>query len=432
MQKRLLIIALLGFSSGIPLFLTSSTLAIWLKELGYDYTTIGFFAIASLPYSFKFIWAPLIDRLPLPFFTRIFGRRRGWLIVSQLGLMTCLLLFSIFGPSIHLAFLTAFTAATQEALMLTYQMESLQRSEYGPGDAIGVFGARIGMLLSGAGAIYLSTVLSWGTVYAIMALCVAIGFITTLCISEPQPVLDKEIKEQEKRISEYLHSHPRLNKKTAMILSWAYAAVICPFSNYMSQQGWLAALGIMFLYKFGDNFIGTMPNMMYLELGFSKAEIAQATKLFGMVASMLGGLIGGVLIIRIGFIRSLFYFGLFHMFATLMYILTYYSGNDLTILYISIALEHITAGMRTTALFAYQLTLCNPVYAATQLALLTSLVHFGRTVFASMSGLVVETIGWVSFYNVAILGSVPALLICIYLMRLNTEPAFRRSVAQSS
>jgi PAT family beta-lactamase induction signal transducer AmpG len=431
-QKRAMVIALFGFSCGIPYFLTASTLAIWLNELGYDYTTIGFFAIATLPNSLRFVWAPLIDRLPLPFLTSALGRRRAWMLLSQIGLAASLLGFAFLGPSLELAFLTTFFAATQETVMLTYQMETLEKSQYGPCDAIGVMGARMGMLLSGAGAIYLSTLISWEIIYTIMALFILVGVITTLTISEPNPIINEETLEQERKISAYLHTHPKIHPSLAKFLSWLYAAIVCPFLEFMSRQGWLAGLGIMFFYRFGDNIIGSMPNMMYLELGFSKEEIATATKLFGMITSILGGLIGGVIIVRIGFIRSLLYFGALHMLATVMYLVTYYSGHDVQVLYISIALEHLTAGMRMAALFAYQLTICNPVYAATQLALITSLVNFGRTAFSSLSGLLVVHLGWVHFYNLAIVASIPALLICIYLMRLNEEPLFKRTALQTS
>jgi MFS transporter, PAT family, beta-lactamase induction signal transducer AmpG len=432
LQKRLMIIALFGFSCGIPYFLTSSTLAIWLKELGYDYTTIGLFAIATIPNSLRFLWAPFIDRLPLPILTHLLGRRRAWMLFSQLGLAGTLAMFFFFGPSIELALLTTFFAATQETVMLTYQMETLPKSQYGPGDAIGVMGTRLGMLVGGAGAIYLADFISWEVIYVLLACSLSIGLVTTLYITEPNPIINKETLEQEKKIAEYLRSRPHLHPKASQLLSWLYAAVVCPFSNFMKQKGWLAALGIMFFYKFGDNLIGSMPNLMYIELGFSKPEIAEATKLFGMITSIIGGLFGGVLITRLGFLRGLLYFGALHMLATVMYIATFYAGHDLQTLYFAVALEHFTAGMRTAALFAFQLTLSNPIYAATQLAILTSLVNFGRTTFASVSGAAVEYFGWVHFYNLAILASIPALLICIYLMKLNEEPLFKRPALQIS
>lgn len=429
-QSRLAIIALLGFSCGIPYFLTASTLAIWLNELGYDYTTIGFFAIASLPYSLRFVWAPFIDRMPIPYLTQFLGRRRAWLILSQMGLILCLFSFNLTGPSLELAILTTFFAATQETTFLTYQMETLEKNQYGPGEAVGIMGARMGMLVGGAGAIYLSVMFDWETVYLIMAACVLVGTITTLSISEPKPIINKETLEQEKKISDYLHSHPLLNKKIAIALSWMHAAIICPFLDFIKQPGWIGAIAIMFFYKFGANIIGSMPNMMYLELGFSKEEIAEATKLFGMITSICGGLIGGALIARIGFLRSLIYFGILHMVATSMYILTYYAGHDLQVLYVSVAIEHFTQGLRTAALFAYQLTLSNPVYAATQIALLTSIVNAGRTIFSSFSGYLVISLGWVHFYNLAIIASVPAILICAYMMRMENKLNSRKLALQ--
>lgn len=431
-QRRLITMALFGFSCGIPYFLTASTLTVWLKELSVDYTTIGFFAIATLPYSLRFLWAPLIDRLPIPLMTRWFGRRRAWFLLSQLGLMACLVSFSIVGPEMWLALLTTFCAATQETVFLTYQMETLQKTQYGPGDAIGVMGARVGMLVGGAGALYLSSYMPWESVYAVMSLFVVVGIIVTLRIDEPNPIINKETIEQEKKISDYLHAHPKLNKPVATTLSWLHAAVICPFAEFMTRQGWLAALGIMFFYKLGDNIIGTMPNVMYLEIGFSKEQIADATKLFGMLTSILGGLIAGIMITRLGFLKSMLYFGLLHMLATFMYIVTYNAGNDLSILYFAVALEHFTAGMRTAALFAYQLTLSNPVYAATQLALLTSLVNSGRTVFSSLSGWAVLELGWVNFYLVATTASALPLLICLYLMYINQESIFKKPALQIS
>lgn len=430
LEKRILIIGLFGFSSGIPYFLTASTLAIWLKTIGFDYETIGFFSIATLPYSLRFLWAPFIDRTPIPFLTRYFGRRRAWMLLSQVGLILSLGCFSLLGPNLELAILTTFFAATQETVLLTYQMETLRKSQYGPGDAIGVMGARMGMLVGGAGALYLSTYISWEAVYLIMALCVVVGIATTLYITEPTPLINKETLQQEQKISEYLHTHPHIPTNIVRVASWLYAAIVCPFSEFMSRKGWLAALGIMFFYKFGDNLMGTMPNMMYLELGYTKAEIADATKLFGMCTSIIGGLFGGVLVTRIGFLKSLLLFGFIHMAATVMYIVTYKYGHNLPVLYLSVALEHFTAGMRTAALFAYQLTLSNPIYAATQLALLTSIVNSGRTLFSSFAGVLVVHLGWVQFYNVAILASIPTLVICLYLMKINNEYAFKKSVVQ--
>ncbi len=251
-------------------------------------------------------------------------------------------------------------AATQNTVFLAFQMETLPKSNYGPGEGIGIVGARMGMLLGYYAAPKLSIYMSWELAYLSMGLMVLVGVITTLRVQEPKPVISQETLRIEKHASDYLHSHPRISPRIATGLSWLYASVVCPFADFMKRRGWLAALGIMVFYKFGDNIIGTMSNRMYLELGYTLSETADATKLFGMIASLTGGLVGGVLITRIGFLRSLLYFGIIHMFATCMYIVNFYAGHDIPILYLSVAIEHFTAGMRTGALFSYQRLLVIP------------------------------------------------------------------------
>ena len=427
MQRRLFVIGLLGFASGIPLYLTSSTLAIWFGEAGVNLTTIGLFSAAAFPYALKFLWAPLIDRMPIPYLTKKLGRRRSWMLISQIALIIGICGFATFDPGHNLVaaailtFFVAFAAATQEATMLAYQMECLPQQQYGPGEAISILGYRLGMVVSGAGALYLATLFDWGMVYIFMAAGVSIGLITVLCIKEPKPVLNKRSKEQEQKIVTYLRQHPTFNGRIGNTLAWFYAAVIAPFADFTRRQGWLACLMVLVFYKLGDNLIGTMNNIFYLDLGFSKVEIAHASKLFGMWATILGGLVGGVIIARIGFLRSLLFFGVLHAIANLMYVVMAYAGHDMQMLYVSIALEHVTGGMRTGALLAYQLTLCNVSYAATQLALMTSCVSLGRTVFASTSGWLVEQLGWVDFFLFASAASVPSLMIVLYLMRLTGE-----------
>jgi PAT family beta-lactamase induction signal transducer AmpG len=427
MKQRLLIIGLLGFSSAIPLFLTSSTLAIWLAEKGVSYKAVGLFSLVSFPYALRFVWAPLVDRMPLPYLTRRFGRRRSWLLLSQVSLMSFLSIFAIIDPTkdltltAFLALCITFSAATQETLMMTYQMESLPQRQYGPGEAVGVFGYRMGMLVSGAGALYIASCWNWTFAYLAMALLVGVGLLTTLSVEEPKSVMNAEVRLQEEQARNYLIKHPRLKGTFGEGLAWLYAAVICPFSDFMRQKGWLASLLLMLSYKLGDNLIGPMANVFYLELGFSKIEIANASKLFGIWASIFGGLISGIIVTRLGFLRSLLLLGLLHAVANLMYVIMFYAGYNTKILYITIAIEHITSGMRTTALFAYQLTLCNVSYAATQLALVASLVNLSRTCFASLSGWLVEGLGWVSFFSLTAIASLPGLLLVLYLMHLNNQ-----------
>jgi PAT family beta-lactamase induction signal transducer AmpG len=406
-DHRVGIMALIGFSCGIPLFLTASTLSLWLKQLGFSNTMIGAFSLCALPYTIKFMWAPFVDRLRLPYLTRWLGRRRAWLLLSQVMLMLSIIAISLVNPleylgvTIFLAVAIAFFSATQDVVMLAYEVERLGRNQYGAGSAGGIFGYRMGMVASGAGALYLAEYITWAQVYQIMAVLIGVGVITTLCIAEPDPVVNPESLAREEKAHDYLIAHPRLTGWQAKLLSWLYGAVICPFYDFVRNSFWITALLIMLFYKLGDNLIGNMSNIFFMDIGFSKSEIASASKVFGMANSILGGFIGGILIARLGIIPSLMINGLFHGAAIFLYVVMAQVGYSIEVLYFTIAIEHITSGMRTTALFAYQMSICSPMYAATQLALLTSIVHLGRTVTASCSGWLVDQLGWVTFFNLA-------------------------------
>jgi MFS transporter, PAT family, beta-lactamase induction signal transducer AmpG len=429
-DRRIWIMGLLGFSSGLPLLLTSSTLAFRLDALGVTYTKIGLFSMATLPYAFKFVWAPLIYRLPLPFLSKWLGRRRSWLFLSQICLMVALAGLAVINPAENLLFtagllfFVAFSSATQDIVMLAYQAERLGRSQFGAGEAMSVFGYRIGMLVAGAGALYLSTFLNWGEIYMFMAILGIVGITTTLSIAEPNAPVGEEVRLREQRVKEYLKSHPKLGARSALFLAWVHAAVISPFLDFMRNPGWYAVIGIMLFYKLGDNLIGSMSNLFYVDLGFSASEIASASKVFGLWATILGGFIGGMFINRLGMMKSLFIFGLFHGISTLMYVVLEKAGGGLPLLYISIALENVTGGMRTTALFAFQFTLCNVSYAATQLALMTSCVHLGRTLCSSLSGWLVDTLGWTDFFYLATAATIPSLLFVVWLSRITGERFF--------
>jgi len=291
-----------GFSCGIPLFLTASTLSLWLSDAGISYTKIGLISWVAFPYTIKFLWSPFIDRLRIPFLTKLLGRRRSWLLLSQLVLVISILALSHTNPTENLtltaicAIFVSFSAATQDVTMMAYQVERLKKNQYASGQAMGVFGYRMGMLLSGAGALYFAESYTWNEVYQIMALFILTGIITTLVIKEPVPVMTDEAQRKENEAEKYLHAHPQLSPKIARTLSWLFGAVICPFSNFMLRKGWLVAILIMLFYKLGDNLVGNMTNVFLVNLGYTKSEIASVSKIFGMAASILGGFAGGYLI----------------------------------------------------------------------------------------------------------------------------------------
>jgi PAT family beta-lactamase induction signal transducer AmpG len=416
-DRRVLVMGIIGFSCGIPLFLTASTFTLWLNQVGISYTKVGLVSLVALPYTIKFVWAPFVDRLKLPFLTRTLGRRRAWLLLSQISLVASITALSLTNPA-HNLFLTcvcaiwvSFSSATQDIIMLAYQVERLEQSQYGEGAAMGIFGYRMGMLLSGAGALYFSEFLDWGQVYQLMALFVLVGVATTLFIKEPTPVINEETRRKEQMANLYIQKHPHIPGLLANGLSWLYAAVVCPFSDYMARSGWVVGILIMLFYKLGDNLIGNMANIFYTEVGFSKSEIASVSKIFGMATTIIGGFLGGFLIARLGILKSLFISALVHGVSILFFVLIAHIGYNLNVFYLSIAIEHVTGGMRTIALFAFQMTLVSPIYAATQLALLTSAVHLGRILTASLSGTLVSALGWTHFFSVCTASTVLSLIL---------------------
>ena len=333
LDRRLFFILLLGFSSGLPFWLTSGTLAFWLTESGTSNTAIGLFALVGVPYTFKFLWSPLVDRMPIPILTNLLGRRRSWMLLSQVLLAAALLAMSQTHPDQNLslvailALLVAFLSATQDIVIDAYRVDILDEKTYGAGAAMIVFGYRIGMLTSGAGALYLASYLSWPMVYQMMACFVGVGFLATLFCSEPQ----KQDIEREA-------AH-----------NWFHKAVIAPFADFMTRSDWVAVLLFITLYKLGDAFVSNMTSPFYLGVGFSKIEIANITKLFGLMASLSGSFIGGLCVGRFGVLKALFVCGLFQMFSNLAFVAQAYAGHDLSVLVFTIGIENITGGMATGA-----------------------------------------------------------------------------------
>ncbi len=396
-----------------------------------SYTAIGLFSAVSLPYAFKFLWAPCLDGLSWPWLTQKLGRRRSWLLVSQVLLMLGLAGFAILDIEQHLfgiailAFAIAFVAATQEITVLAYQVDLLSKKQYGPGEAIGILGYRMGMLVSGAGTLYLATYFGWKVAYLLMGLCIGVGLVTVLFMEEPKivdRVLDNSMRQ---RIQLWGRLRLGLSDSLSRRMSEIGSAVVLPFWDFMRQPNWWLALMLLFFFKLGDNMIGLLSAPFYEEIGFSKVEIAHAVNAFGMWATIFGGMIGGILVMRLGFLRSMYISGVIHAIAMGMNLVMVEVGHNLTVLYVAIALEHITSGMRTNALLAYQLTLCNASYAATQLALMASCVSLGRMVCAMPSGWLVDSMGWFNFFTLTCLANILPLMIIVYLMWQKGENVFK-------
>ncbi|WP_028448342.1 MULTISPECIES: AmpG family muropeptide MFS transporter [Chitinibacter] len=392
-NRRIAAAMFLGFASGLPLALTGSTLQAWLSDAGLDLKTIGWFTLVGQPYTWKFLWAPLIDRFPLP----LLGRRRGWMLLTQLALAGAIATMGGLDPQTHLAtfavlaVLVAFFSATQDVVIDAYRTETLQQTERGAGAAVGVFGYRMAMLTSGALALILADgILSWQHTYWAMAAIMAGMALVTLLAPEPTglPRPPQSLRE----------------------------AVLEPLHEFFTRRGALWLLLLVVGYKLGDAFAGSLSTKFLLDMGYVKSQIGSANKVFGMIATIVGGFAGAVLMLRWGLYRALLVFGVLQALTNLGYwIIALHGAPDLLLLYAAIGGENLAGGMGTTAAVALLMSLCNPRFTATQFALLSALAAFGRVYVGPASGYLVLALGWAHFFVFSALVAIPGLLLVVYL-----------------
>lgn len=384
---RMLVALLMGFASGLPLLLTGSVLQAWLKDGGVDLTRIGLFALVGLPYTLKFLWSPLFDRYAPPP-----GRRRGWLALTQFAVAGALLLLAATQPSadqlgwVMLAsLLVALFSASQDIVVDAYRRESLQEAELGLGSAMYVNGYRLGMLLAGGGGLILADWLSFGTMYRIMAMCMIVCIAVTLLA--PEPPLPE--------------GRPRTLRE----------AVVLPFRDYFSRQGAWLILAFILLYKLGDTMASAMTTPFYLDLGYSKTEIGTVVKLFGFWATIAGGTLGGLWILRVGTHRALWLFGFGQMVSTLGFVVLALMPHHVGALATVVAVENLTAGMGTAAFVGFMAALTDRRFTATQYALLSSLMGVPRVLLSAPTGWFAQMLGWPGFFLLCALIAIPGLLL---------------------
>jgi len=405
-QPRILAILALGFSSGLPLALTASTLGVWLTTAGVSKSSIGLFAAISTPYALKFLWSPLVDALPFPILTRLFGRRRGWLLATQLALVVSLLMLGTADPAVNpwftafCALLVAICSASQDIVIDAYRVEILKPEQYGAGAAAIVLGYRFGMIASSALPLYIYATVGWQTTYALMAALMGIGILTVLLNREPEQSAVVETDSEKPGVSAWLRQH-----------------VVAPFADFMTRPHWLAILLFILLYKLGDAFMGVMTNPFLIGIGFTGPQIATVLKVYGVIATIIGSIFGGSMVFRLGITRTLWICGLAHMFTNLMFVLQARLGADLHFLTLSITLENISGGMGTAAFVAFMSSLTHVRFTATQYALLSSFAAFGRTWLSTPSGFVSEMLGWEGFFTFATLLALPGLATLWWLSR---------------
>ena len=408
-DRRQIVILLMGFSSGLPLLLGFSTLSYWLSGEGVPLGAIGALVAVSAPYSLKFLWAPVFDLVSLPIFTKRLGRRRSWLLLIQLLLILSIITLGSCDPRENLAYLAsaaiimAFLSASQDIIIDAYRIEILEEREQGAGAASTQIGYRAGLLVSGAGAIALSAILSWFWVYIIMAALVAIGVVAA--IIAPEPKLPTR-------------AQPRSTEKNrAIILKNFKNNVFRPFSELLSRPGIIFVLVFIIFYKYGDAIAGAMANPFYDQLGFAPLEIASVTKVFGVAATVFGIAAGGLMVTWLGVWPALLIGGILQAATNIFFALLAKTGPDVYLLGVAVGFDNFAGGLGSTALVAYLSGLYHKSFTGTQFALLTSFMALGRTILAAPSGAIAEELGWVLFFLSTSVLAVPGIILLIWIRR---------------
>jgi PAT family beta-lactamase induction signal transducer AmpG len=419
LKRRVLIVLFLGFSSGLPLALSGSTLLVWMTETKVDLRTIGLFALVGTPYTIKFLWAPLIDALDVPLLSRRFGRRRGWMLLSQFLLIAAILFLGACDPSVSPflvalgALAVATTSATQDIVIDAFRVESLDESEQAAGMASYVAAYRIGMLVSTAGALFMVTGFeqlglehqrAWSASYAVMAAFVVIGILTTLAAAEPERSADAE-SEHAGEIASGADPARRV-----------FVAAFGAFSEFLSRDLAFVVLAFVVLFKFTDALSGAMTAPFVIDLGFSRNEYAAIIKGVGLAATLIGGFAGGFVARAFSLPASLCLGGVLQGLANLAFSWQAIVGLNAAWLTFAIVAENFTSAIGTVIFVAYLSALCrNPLHTATQYALLTALAAFGRTYLSSGAGFIAAATGWPWFFAICAVSGVPALLLLAWL-----------------
>ena len=396
-NKKQLLIFIMGISSGIPLYLILSTLFIWLARENVDISTIGLFALTQIPWSLKFLWAPFIDNYKIPFLCNFFGQRKSWLLLTQLNLSIFIICLGYSNPIDNLeitaifALLVSFFSASQDIVVDAYRIEILNDNSQGAGAAMTQFGYRIGGLLAGAGSLYLTTYFSWEQIFLLVSLIILFLMVLIIFVIPSENI------------------HKASNKN-----------LITPFKEFIFRNTFLKILLIflfIFFFKFGDVIAGVMANPFYVKIGFTNIEIANASKVFGVIMTIIGVFTGGYLVKEVGILKALIISGFFQIFSNLLYVLLNSVGPDINYLFLTVAGENFSGGLGSAAFVAYLSALCNKKYTGTQYALLSSIMGLARAILSSPSGYFVEAFGWSSFFIFSTFCGVPAILILLWMWK---------------
>lgn len=427
-ERRVLTLFALGFSSGLPLLLVFGTLSFWLREAGVSRTSIGFFSWVALAYGVKWLWSPLVDRLPLPWLSRVMGRRRSWMLLSQLIIMAALAGMAYSDPTTQMvnlalfALAVAFASATQDIVIDAYRIESAPERLQGALAAAYMTGYRLAMIMAGAGALAIAAwagsdlgynPAGWRAAYLCMMGLMLVGVITCLLLHEPEVDLRQQQQEQADHRQQLIdRGYPRL---LAGLVAFFASAVVAPFAEFFHRFGRqaLVILALIACYRVSDVVMGVMANPFYVDMGFSKSQIATVTKVYGVIMTLVGAAVGGIMVSRFGTLRILMLGAVLAAGTNLMFALMSQLGPDVRLLTLIISLDNLSAGIATAAFITYLSSLTNVAFSATQYALFSSVMMLLPKFLAGFSGLAVDAYGYAPFF----IGSAAIGLPVLWLIR---------------
>jgi MFS transporter, PAT family, beta-lactamase induction signal transducer AmpG len=428
-RPQVITMLFLGFAAGLPLLLVFSTLTAWLRDMDVSRSTIGFFGWVGITYSIKVFWAPVVDRIKLPMVTRILGQRRSWMLLGQLGVILGLVAMVLTDHEASLvsiaacAVLVAFSSSTQDIAIDAFRIESAIDEYQGAMSATYIFGYRLAMLVAGAGAFYIADWSSWDAAYLFMAALMLVGIVTVFLVSEPEHQVSTVTADMEEGLKHSMHADQpgwwhRLE-------AWFVGAVMAPFVEFFQRNGsWaLMILAFIALFRLSDITMGIMANPFYLDLGFSKTEIANVGKVFGFFMTLIGSFLGGLFVVRYGIYRPLLAGAIMVALTNLLFVQLANVGADLNWLAVAISGDNLSGGFSNAAFIAYLSSMTNRAYTATQYALFSSLMTLPGKFFSGFSGVIVDASSYQVFFSYAALMGLPAVLLAWMLWKHERQGA---------
>lgn len=431
LHPRVLVMLFLGFSSGLPLPLVFFTFTTWLADAGITPSTIGFLSAVGLAYAFKFVWAPIVDRLVLPGFVTHLGQRRGWMLFAQVMIVAGLLLMAASDPDEQLmqlaigAVLVAFFSATQDIAIDAYRIEAVDPDRQGAMAATYIYGYRLAMIVAVAGALYVANFFSWQVAYLVMSTCMAVGIVTALVIREPDRAISPLTRELEEKMNAALKADPNAASPWRRLEAWFAGAVVGPFAEFFARNGKRAIflLALIAVYLMSDYLLGVMAGPFYIHIGYSKLEIANIAKVFGVAMTLVGAGLGGMLVVRYGIMPVLLLGAALLAFTNLSFAWLAHAGTpDNWRLVVVIMADNLSGGLANVVFIAFMSSLTSTAYTATQYALFSSLMKIPGKIAGVFSGEMVEGFGYMEFFITAAASGIPAVLLVLYLMKTGFSP----------